>query len=91
MLYYFTFGSFRLSATVTPKFSPYITFSLIFPPIFLSPAAVFPKYFPYTHHNYKISLVGCPCVATAYNNTHVNYLSKKIQDFLLIVSALCIE
>jgi hypothetical protein len=35
-------------------------------------------------------LVGCPCVATAYNNTHVNYPSKKFQNFLLIVSALCI-
>jgi hypothetical protein len=33
-------------------------------------------------------LVGCPCVATAYNNTHVNYPPKKFQDFLLIVSAL---
>jgi hypothetical protein len=33
-------------------------------------------------------LVGCPCVATAYNNIHVNYPSKKIQYFLLIVSAL---
>jgi hypothetical protein len=39
-------------------------------------------------HKYK--LVGCPSVATAYNNTHVNYPSKKFQDFLLIVSALCI-
>jgi hypothetical protein len=35
-------------------------------------------------------LVGCPCVATAYNNTYVNYLSKRFQDFLLIVSALYI-
>jgi hypothetical protein len=33
-------------------------------------------------------LVGCPCVATAYNNAHVNYLSKRSQDFLLMVSAL---
>jgi hypothetical protein len=30
---------------------------------------------------YILKLVGSPCVATAYNNTHVNYLSKKIQDF----------
>jgi MFS superfamily sulfate permease-like transporter len=35
-------------------------------------------------------LVGSPCVATAYNNTHLNYLSKKNSRFLLIVSALCI-
>jgi hypothetical protein len=35
-----------------------------------------------------IILVGCPCVATAYNNTYVNYSLKKFQDFLLIVSAL---
>jgi hypothetical protein len=33
-------------------------------------------------------LVSCPCVATVYNNTHVTYPPKKIQDFLLIVSAL---
>jgi hypothetical protein len=26
-------------------------------------------------------LVGCPCVATAYNNTHVNYPPKTSQDF----------
>jgi hypothetical protein len=44
---------------------------------------------PFTHTHTYI-LVGCPCVATAYNNTHVNYPSKKFQDFLLIVSALCI-
>jgi hypothetical protein len=36
----------------------------------------------------NILLVGCPCVATAYNNIHINYLSKKIQNFLLIVFAL---
>jgi hypothetical protein len=24
-------------------------------------------------------LVGCPCVVTAYNNTHVNYQSKKLR------------
>jgi hypothetical protein len=36
------------------------------------------------------TLVGCPCVATTYNNTHITYPQKKIQDFLLIVSALCI-
>jgi hypothetical protein len=35
-------------------------------------------------------LVGCPCVATAYNNTHVNYPSIIFHDFLLIVFALCI-
>jgi hypothetical protein len=33
-------------------------------------------------------LVGCPCVATAHNNTHVNYPPKRSQDFLLIASAL---
>jgi hypothetical protein len=33
-------------------------------------------------------LVGCPCVATAYNNTYVNYPPKTSQDFLFIVSAL---
>jgi hypothetical protein len=37
-----------------------------------------------------LKLVGCPCVTTAYNNIHINYLLKKIQDFLLIVSARCI-
>ena len=26
-------------------------------------------------------LVGCPCVATAYNNTHVNYPPKKFKIF----------
>ena len=45
----------RLSATVTPKFSPYLTFPLYFPPIFSSPAAVPPKYSPIPHYNYKIS------------------------------------
>jgi hypothetical protein len=35
-------------------------------------------------------LVGCPCVAMAHNNTQVNYSLKWSQDFLLIVSALCI-
>jgi hypothetical protein len=34
-------------------------------------------------------LVGCPCVATAYNNIHINYPQKNI-NFLLIVSALSI-
>jgi hypothetical protein len=33
-------------------------------------------------------LVGCPCVATAHNNTHINYPPKRSQGFLLIVSAL---
>jgi hypothetical protein len=33
-------------------------------------------------------LVGCPCVAAAHNNTHINYPPKRSQDFLLIVSAL---
>jgi hypothetical protein len=28
-----------------------------------------------------IVLVDCPCVATVYNNTYINYLSKKNQDF----------
>jgi hypothetical protein len=48
------------------------------------------KIYTYIKHIHKVLLVGCPCVATAYNNTHVNYPSKKFQDFLLIVSALCI-
>jgi hypothetical protein len=39
---------------------------------------------------YRRTLVGCPCVATVYDNIHVNYPSKKFQDFLLIVFALCI-
>jgi hypothetical protein len=45
----------------------------------------------YTHPTYPvyyILLVGCPCVVTAHNNTHVNYQQKISQDFLLIVSAL---
>jgi hypothetical protein len=33
-------------------------------------------------------LVGYPCVATAHNNTHVNYPPKISQDFLLVVSTL---
>jgi hypothetical protein len=40
--------------------------------------------------NFLASLVGCPCVATAYNNIHLNDPSKKFQEFLLIISALCI-
>jgi hypothetical protein len=48
------------------------------------------KIYTYIKHIHKVLLVGCPCVATAYNNTHVNYPSKKFQDFVLIVSALCI-
>jgi hypothetical protein len=36
---------------------------------------------------YIYTLVGCPCVATAYNNTHMNYPPKN-QYFLLIVFAL---
>jgi hypothetical protein len=28
-------------------------------------------------------LVRCPCVATAYNNTHVNYPPKKISRFFI--------
>jgi hypothetical protein len=40
--------------------------------------------------DYIVVLVGCSCVATAHNNTHVNYQPKRSQDFLLIVSALCI-
>jgi hypothetical protein len=35
-------------------------------------------------------LVGYPCVATTHNNIHVNYPPKRSQDFLLIVSVLCI-
>jgi hypothetical protein len=27
-------------------------------------------------------LVACPCVATAYNNTHVNYPPKKFKNFI---------
>jgi hypothetical protein len=38
----------RLSAAVTPKFFPLYHFSSYFPPIFSSPAAVPPKYSPYT-------------------------------------------
>jgi hypothetical protein len=34
-------------------------------------------------------LVGCPCVVTAHNNTHVNYLPERSQYFLLIVFASC--
>jgi hypothetical protein len=34
------------------------------------------------------ALVGCSCVATAYNNIYISYQPKKFQDFLLIVSAL---
>jgi hypothetical protein len=49
----------RLSATVPPKFSPYITFLghiiNIPPPIFSSPAAVPSKYSPYIPLHYKIS------------------------------------
>ena len=36
----------------------------------------------------KYKLVCYPCVATAHNNTHVNYLPKRSQDFLSIFSAL---
>jgi hypothetical protein len=28
-------------------------------------------------------LVGCPCVATAHNNTHVNFPPKRSQDFFI--------
>jgi hypothetical protein len=45
----------RLSTTVTPKFSLYITFPPIFLPIFSSLAAVPLKYSPIPHYNYKIS------------------------------------
>jgi hypothetical protein len=37
---------------------------------------------------FRWPLVGSPCVATAHNNTHVNYPPKRSQDFLLIVSTL---
>jgi hypothetical protein len=37
--------------------------------------------------NYVVQ-IGYPCVATAHNNTHVNYPPKRSQDFLLIVSAI---
>jgi hypothetical protein len=30
-----------------------------------------------------VLLVGCPCVATAYNNINVNYLPKKISRFFI--------
>jgi hypothetical protein len=30
---------------------------------------------------FKYGLVSCPCVATAYNNTHVNCPSKKFKIF----------
>jgi hypothetical protein len=33
-------------------------------------------------------LVSYPYVATAHNNNHVNYLPKRSQDFLLVVSTL---
>jgi hypothetical protein len=46
---------YRLSATVTPKFVPLYQFPPIFPPIFLSPAAVPHKYSHTPHYNYKIS------------------------------------
>jgi hypothetical protein len=54
----------------------------ILSPIILSNTAIPPIFSHY------ILLVGCSCVATAYNNTYVNYQPKKFQDFLLIVSAL---
>jgi hypothetical protein len=37
---------------------------------------------------YLLTLVGCPCIATDHNNTHVNYSQKRFQDFLLIVYVL---
>jgi hypothetical protein len=37
---------------------------------------------------YTVILVGYSCVATAHNNTHVNYPPKRSQYFLLVVSAL---
>jgi hypothetical protein len=43
--------------------------------------------YPFKH---KYTLVGYPCVATAHNNTHVNYPLKTSQDFLLVVSTLLI-
>jgi hypothetical protein len=36
---------------------------------------------------FKVILVSCPCVATAHNNTHVNYPLKRSQNFLLIIFA----
>jgi hypothetical protein len=33
---------------------------------------------------YYLQLVGWPCVVTAHNDTHVNYLQKRSQYFLLI-------
>jgi hypothetical protein len=44
--------------------------------------------FVFQYSQTYIRLVGCPYVATAHNNTHVKYIPKKSQDFLLIVSAL---
>jgi hypothetical protein len=40
------------------------------------------------YDNNNTWLVGCPCVATAHNNTHINYPPKRSQCFLLIVSVL---
>jgi hypothetical protein len=37
---------------------------------------------------YFIILVGYSCIMTAHNNTHVNYLPKRSQGFLLVVSTL---
>jgi hypothetical protein len=31
---------------------------------------------------YYVLLVGCPCVATAYNNIHVNHSPKKLKFFI---------
>jgi hypothetical protein len=44
-----------------------------------------------TAFNCSINLTSrLPVRYDAYNNTHVNYPPKRSQDFLLIVSALCI-
>jgi hypothetical protein len=45
----------RLSATVTPKFSPYITFPPIFPPIFYLPQRFPLNIPPIPHYHYKLS------------------------------------
>jgi hypothetical protein len=47
-----------------------------------------PVLFAYLLYRIKCLLVRYPDVTTVHNNNHVNYLPKRSQDFLLIVSAL---
>jgi hypothetical protein len=42
---------------------------------------IFKKTFIHVVWIFMWSLVGCPCVATVYNNTHVNYLQKIFKNF----------